>query len=395
MPLRIEPGTIGILPAGALGMGFFYHLTHGLELVDGRVCFIARRGSESGAALRAGAVLKIGTADEVREIPAAQVCRPDLRGCFDSGWLPEVLLVCTQPDQLLAVVGEYVELLEQLHAVDGLETAVAELPLLVLSSNGIYHQRVRRFLVEALEESMLYGRLPDLWNGTMGRIVGKLLRGVTIQTGQREGAGATAIYRPGPSGVTRLGGGDPLNRKRCGELLQSLGGWFEVSESETPTRIEFNKALVNLCGNLLGQLKAIDDSGALHLLTVAEIFPEPESAETRELAQHVIAVGRAVQAYAPDEKFDDLYRSVMTVARGPLRHVPSSIKWIEFQLRAGTLEPKLTATESWLLEPLIRYARTAGLDDSASYFVELSRRVTERLELAIAARNRIGPVAGE
>ena len=61
--------------------------------------------------------------------------------------------------------------------------------LLVLCNNGIHHLRVRRFLVEALEESTLYGRLPDLWSEVMGRIVGKLLRGIAIQPGQRDGHG--------------------------------------------------------------------------------------------------------------------------------------------------------------------------------------------------------------
>jgi len=381
----IEPGTVGILPVGALGAAFYFHLTRELADVSGKVVFLPRRGSTNRTQMRTGAVLRIAAATGLREFPIEQICRPGLIECARSGRLPELLLVCTQPDQLLAVISEYVELIEYLTVVMGLDAALRDLPLLILSSNGIYHQRVRRFLVEALEESMLYGRLPDLWSGAMGRIVGKLLRGVTIQTGQREGQGQMAIYRPGPSGVTRLGGGDPANRRRCGEVLQSLGGRFEVSEDETPTRIEFDKGLVNLCGNLLGQLKAIDEMGKVRLLTVGEIFPGPESPETRELATHVIAVGRAVQAYRAEEDFETLYRSMMVVARGPMRHVPSSIQWIVLQLRAGTLEARLSPTETWLLDPLIRYARTAGLNEAASYFAELIRHVTERLQLAISA----------
>lgn len=386
MNSRTQPGSVGILPVGALGVGFFYHLTDGLRRLDGVVSFIDRAGSASGRALRAEGSVCVAAADGLRRLPAGQICRPRLLECAESGWLPEILLVCAQSDQLLSVLANVVELLERLHAADGLDAAVSQLPLLVLCSNGIYHQRVRRYLVEALEESTLYGRLPELWSEPMGRIVGKLLRGVTIQTGQREGHGAAAVYRPGPRGRTRLTGGEPEHRRRCGELLQALGGWFEILDDASPTRAEFDKALVNLFGNLLGQCQAIDDDGALHVLKVREILPEGGSPETRDLAFHVIAVGRAVRAYRPEEDFETLYRTALEIARGPLEHVPSSIRWLETQLRAGTLEPRLGPTEKWLLDPLIRYASTAGLPDSAQYFTELIGRLEGRLALAVKRR---------
>jgi hypothetical protein len=381
-------GTVGILPVGALGAGFYFHLTHHLEALDGTVCFIERSVSPSARALREQGTLNISTKDGVRPVPIAGLCRPDLLDCAKADLLPEVVLVCTQPNHLLPVITDFVKLLEHLQANLGLDAAVDRLPLLVLCSNGIYHLRVRRFLVEALEESTLYGRLPDLWSEPMGRIVGKLLRGVTIQTGQRHGEGAEAIYQPGPSARTRLAGGDPLHRRRCGELLQELGGWFEVVEHDSPTRVEMDKALVNLFGNLLGQLKAIDDTGAIRALRVRDILPEEESEDTRELARHVVAIGRAVHAFRPEEDFESLYRAAMQMARGPMDHVPSSIKWIESQVRTGTLEAQITATERWLLDPLIHYASTAGLDDSAQYFTDLIARIEQRLALAVARQRQ-------
>lgn len=383
---ELPSAAVGILPVGALGAAFFYHLTHGLREIDGRVQFIERRGSAHAAALRERGSLVIAGEGGPRSLAVAEVCRPDLLACVAAGWLPEVLIVCPQTDQILAAISDYVTLLEQLHAAHGLDLALARLPLLVLCSNGIYHERVRRFLVESLEEAMLYGRLPDLWSGAMGAIVGKLLRGVTIQTGHRAGSGADAIFHPGPPGRTTLAGGDPVHRRRCAELLQSLGGWFEPAETAPPVRVEFDKALINLWGNLLGQLKAIDDEGAFHPLKVREIFAESASDEVRELAWHVIAVGRAVHAYREEEDFEQIYRAALAIAGGPREHVPSSLKWIEAQLRAGTLRPQLAPTEAWLLDPLIRYARTAGLDDAARYFSGLRERVERRLAAAIAAR---------
>jgi len=380
--------TVGILPVGALGAAFFYHLTRGCTENQARVQFVQRRGSANNAALAERGTLTIAGDGKVHAIQASSICRPDLVTCGKSGWLPDVLLVCTQPDQLLPVVGDYVRLLEQLHHTYGIESAIARLPIMILSSNGIYHERVRRFLVELLEESMLYGRLPDLWNDWMGLIVGKLIRGVTVQTGYREGTGADAIFCTGASARTTLTGGDPGNRRRCSELLQSLGGWFEAANVDPPVRVEFDKALVNLWSNLLGQLKAINANGEFRLLRIREIFSDSDGAELRELSGHLFAIGQAVGAYRPDEDFDQLHENTLRLSRSSGEHFPSSLKWIESELNAGSLSPQLTPTEKWLLDPLVHYARTAGLDAAANYFSSLRQRIEQKLAVAISYRNQ-------
>ena len=45
-------GSIGILPPGALGVSFFYHLTGELRNLDSLVSFLERQGSTSAAPLR-------------------------------------------------------------------------------------------------------------------------------------------------------------------------------------------------------------------------------------------------------------------------------------------------------------------------------------------------------
>jgi hypothetical protein len=226
----------------------------------------------------------------------------------------------------------------------------------------------------------------------MGRIVGHLLRGVSIQTGHRTGSGPEAVFHPGPRGRTTLAGGDPLKRRRCMELLTNLGGWFEDAGTTPPVRAEFDKALINLWGNLYGQLKSIDAHGRFRLLRVREIMPGGECPELRELASHVVAVGRAVHAYRADEDFELIYRTALTIAAAPREHIPSSLKWLEAQLAAGTLTPQLAPTEAWLLDPLTRFARTAGLEQAVSYFTSLRERLEERLRLAAAAAEVIHAV---
>jgi len=381
---RLRLGTVGILPAGALGVSLAYHLTAGFSRLAGSVVFLERDGSSSSAALRDHATLHVGEGDVVREVHAPDLFLPALGACAEVNQLPEVLLVCTQPDQLLGVLSSWVRLFEKLHTEDG-AAGVEELPVLVLASNGIYFQRVRQFLLERLEESTLLGRLPDLWPDLMPRLVGRLMRGVTIQTGLREGGGAEAVYRPGPRGRTRLAGGDPGLRGRIAARLNELGGWYELAEEASPTRVEFEKALVNLAANLLGQLAAIDETGQFHRLNVREILATQPESSLRELVEHVVAVGKAVRAYAADESLDAIFHELQASLQTHADHVPSSLQWIESGLRRGVLQPRLTPTESWLLEPLIRYAHAAGVEAAAHYFEALSRRLEHRLALAILA----------
>src|SRR4051812_21099900 len=257
-------GTIGIVPAGALGVSLFYHLTRQLEEVDDRLFFMERKGSASVGILKAKGEICIADARGLRRVAVPGLFKPDMVTAYERDELPEILLACPNPDQLLGMISELVSLLEATSRRNELESL--PIPTVVLASNGIYFQRIRQIYLEKLEEATLLGRLPDLWPDLMPRIVSRLLRGVTIQTGLREGSGPEAIYRPGPRGITRLAGGDAANRERCYTLLSSRDGWFELAANSSATRLEFDKAMVNLSSNLLGQLYAIDETGHFHPL---------------------------------------------------------------------------------------------------------------------------------
>jgi hypothetical protein len=293
-----------------------------------------------------------------------------------------VLLVCTNPDQLGSVLNDYVQLLERSHAVG--ELNALDFPVLVLASNGIYFQRQRQLFIEQLEESTLLGRLPDLWPELMPRIVGRLLRGVTIQTGVRDGIGADAIYQPGPGGITQLAGGDDWFRERAEFVCRAHGGWFEVAQHSSATRLEFDKAMVNLTANLLGQLYAIDEQGRFTLLRVREILMAEHEARMRELVEHVFTIGRAVRAYDASDSVEQLFATMMETNQQHYDHVPSSLQWVGLRLRQRQLAAQLTPTEAWLIEPLIRYAHSAGIEESAAYFEQLREELLRKLTLAAA-----------
>jgi hypothetical protein len=213
----------------------------------------------------------------------------------------------------------------------------------------------------------------------MPRIVSRFLRGVTIQTGVREGSGTDAVYWPGPRGITRLAGGDASNRERSWRLLAGKGGWYELALNSSATRLEFDKGIINLATNLLGQLYAIDDAGNFEPLTVAQILSPERELEIRRLAAEVFAVGQAVKAYARTDQFETIYAPLRETLDLHRSHIPSSLQWVGLRLRTGQLAPELTPTETWLLDPLIRYARSAGLESAVEYFEGLKQALLNKL----------------
>ena len=159
MPLPVQ-GTIGIVPAGALGVSLFYHLTRQLDEIDGTVFFLERRGSGSVANLRARGELCIADARQVHRVPLATLFKEDLVKVYEKGEAPEIVLACPNPDQLFGIINEMVSLLES--AFKRGELDPLPLPIMVLASNGIYYQRLRQIYLEKLEESTLLGRLPGV-----------------------------------------------------------------------------------------------------------------------------------------------------------------------------------------------------------------------------------------
>ncbi len=382
-------GTVGIVPTGALGVSLFYHLTHRLSRLDGRVFFVARPGSSSARALHDSSALCIADARGAHRLDLKPLLDTHLLSDHGAGAPPEILIICPNPDQILSILLPCVRLLEIAHEQGQLAPDQLPLPLLVLCSNGIYFQRIRQVFIEALEESTLMGRLPDLWPDMMPRIVGRLLRGVTIQTGVRDGDGAQALYRPGPAGMTRIAGGDRAQRHRAVEVLAGLGAPVELAEDVSPTRVEFDKAMINLSANLLGQLAAIDDSGLFTQLTIGQILDTLGLKQIESLGQRVVEVGKAVRAYGIKELPEPIISAVILNLQQHSEHIPSSLQWLGLRLRRNETVSGIASTELWLLEPLIHYARSAQLTDAVSYFETLKLRLKQRLDL-LAARQASG-----
>lgn len=375
--------NIGILSVGALGVGFFYHLTHQLQKLKSQVYFLERSNSSSGRALRKTGKITITNSQRQQSFSTDIWLKPNFITCYQSGYLPEIILICTNPDRILGIISNIIDLLVLIYEREGLESICYSLPLFVLCPNGIYFQRFRQIFIEKLEEATVFGHLPDLWPTIMPQIVGRLLRGVTIQTGIREGHGINTIYRPGPRGKTVITGGNTETRKRCQQILAARGAWFVNGGLISATRLEFDKALVNLTCNLLGQLYSIDAQGKFTRLTVGEILQPKHFYQIQELVEQIFQVGKKVKVYRQNESFEEIFQQFLETCQNHKEHIPSSLQWVQIKLRFNQLEPKITPTESWLIEPLIRYAKAYQLENIAQYFQSLKEQLDQKLTLAI------------
>jgi hypothetical protein len=382
---RQEAAAVGILPIGALGVAFYHYLTAPASKPSGGVAFLARRAAGKGDRWREEGSVRIETAAGRQDLALAGRLAGSLPEAAATGALPEIVLVCTNPDQLFDVVADYVAVVVHEHREGRLQGGTARLPMLILCSNGIYFQRIRSSFIELLEESTLLGRLPDLWPHLMPAVVGRLMRGVTIQTALRIGAGSSAVYRPGPPGRTHLTGGDRTARAEAVRRLNECGGWFEDAGDLPPTRVEFNKALVNLAMNVFGQLAAIDAHGRFGPLTVGQIAQRVPPDRIFELVVAVMKVGRGVGVFRPEETPEVVFGELQRLLTQTTGHVPSSLQLLEQQIGAGTLGPGLAPTEKWLLQPLQQYARSLGDAGTISYFEGIERELTEAIARVVNA----------
>src|SRR5258706_12576014 len=136
----------------------------------------------------------------------------------------------------------------------------------------------------------------------------------------------------------------------------------------------------------------MDDAGGFRPLRIEEIVVPEHAEEIRDLCQHVFKAGKAVKAYGPSDEFSDIFERLRGTLRPHESHVPSSLQWVDLRLRTGRLDVSVPPTESWLLDPLIRYARSAGLDEDGHYFEDLKERLMEKL--ARLACGRAGSASG-
>ena len=107
----IRSNSIGIMPAGALGVAFYHHLTANGQ--DGSsIVFLDRPGGDRREHPLGAGTLHIDYDSTRHEVPSGGLFAGGMIECYAQGRLPELILVAVNPDQIDALLGGIVQLLE-------------------------------------------------------------------------------------------------------------------------------------------------------------------------------------------------------------------------------------------------------------------------------------------
>lgn len=368
----LRANSIGILPAGALGVAFYHHLTEAGRR-DSDLFFLDRPDGGRSTSLRRAKHLHVEYDGAEHLLPVAGRFAGGMIECYAEGRLPELILVAVNPDQIDSLLGAMVLLLEWMRDEGALETGQPAFPHFLFVSNGIYFNHTRYRFIELLERSIMEGRLPDLWPTVAPQLVCRLLRGPTMQSGRRDGDGTEAVYRPGHNGLTLISGGDAAGRQRAYELLAGHGAPVQIAP-QSPVSIELRKALVNLICNLFGVLYSIDPDEGFQPRTIGEIIAPEHHPEFLALGEHVYSIARAIRAVPADTRFDAIWPTLLTQLEGVAEHTSSTVQAVAQAVAEGHPPAEITPNEVWLLDPLKGLAADLQLRDDLHYFSDLEQR---------------------
>jgi len=131
----------------------------------GAECFIGRGGDGITQPLKDAGALNLDDHGKPRSIPLRDRIFANLLEADALDHMPELLLVCCNPDQLDLFTGEvtrFVENLAERGRLQSSEDIGREVPILLILPNGILSEQTLRTFAEQLHESALMERLPGL-----------------------------------------------------------------------------------------------------------------------------------------------------------------------------------------------------------------------------------------
>ena len=102
----LATGKLGIHPPGALGVAFYLHAN-----AD---CFVGRSGSKSTEVLHKNGILRYLDGDVMRTVDIQDRVFTNPLDADSRGKLPELLFLCSTPDQLAEFTLEIIHYLENL-----------------------------------------------------------------------------------------------------------------------------------------------------------------------------------------------------------------------------------------------------------------------------------------
>ncbi|MBI5864039.1 MAG: AMP-binding protein [Planctomycetes bacterium] len=372
-------GQLGVHPPGALGVAFFVHAR--------AECFIGRGGDGITDPLKKVGDLKLDDHGALRLVPLRGRIFSNLLEAGAQERMPELLLICCDPNQLAAFTRDVVRYLENLAErgrLRDVKDVCSGLPILLLMPNGILAEQTISTFEEQVRESRVMGRLPGLTDEMADALLQRVVRGVSLQAGGRRGSGAEAVYILERKGTLVFAGGGEPERERIEKILTAHDYAFKHARGVPGTRIEFDKAMISIVLNVGGLIYTVKPDGTLIDLRMGDLCQDDSKAEfVDRIARAVFVVGKAAGAYPPDADFDAIWSGHRAVIMAHADHVTSSLKTFRDALDRGLSGVQLFSNEEWILTPLARYAAKAGLVAEETLFKQLKQQVQESMARAI------------
>jgi len=382
----LHKGELGVHPPGALGVAFFIHA--------GAECFIGRGGDGITQPLQDTGTLNLDDHGRLRAIPLQDRIFANLLEADALDHMPELLLVCCNPDQLDLFTGELTRFLENLAERGRLgskDDIRREVPILLILPNGILSEQTNNTFDEQLHESILMGRLSGLTERMRGGIRDRVVRGVSLQAGGRRGIGAETTYILERKGSVVFAGGGDFERGRIEAILTAHDYPFKHARGVPGTRIEFDKAMISIVLNVGGLIQTVTPDGDLLDVRMGDLCKDASKAVfVRQLTRGVFDIGQAVGAYPAGAAYEDIWATHRATILAHAGHVTSSLKTFRDALADGLSSIKLFSNEEWILTPLCRYAANAGLKEAERLFKSLKHQVQESMARAIRHRDQSG-----
>ncbi len=381
----LRTGELGVHPPGALGVAFYVHA--------GGDCFVGRRDDGITEPLKKAGGINLDDQGRARRISLTNRIFTNLLEADARDRMPELLLVCCNPDQLqqfTAEITRYLENLAQRGRLRGDGDVRREVPIFLVLPNGILSEQTLGTFREQLHEARLLNHLPGLTETMEAALLARVVRGVSLQAGGRRGSGADTVYLLEQKGAVVFAGGGEFERGRIEAILTERGYPYTHAREVPGTRIEFDKAMISIVLNVGGLIHTVRPDGELLDLRMGDLCKDPTQQEfVDQITRAVFAVGQAVGAYPRDLAYDTVWAVHRATILAHAGHVTSSLKQFRDALAAGLRRVQLFSNEEWLLTPLARYAAQAGLPAEQALFESLKRQVQAALARAIERRDQL------
>ena len=389
----LREGELGVHPPGALGVAFFVHA--------GADCFIGRGGDGITQPLKQAGVLNLDDQGKLRSIPLGGRIFANLLEADARDRVPELLLVCCNPDQLGLFTGELTRFLENLAERGRLRSSAdirREVPILLILPNGILFEQTLRTYHEQLHQSVLMQRLAEVTEDMRALLLDRVVRGVSLQAGGRRGNGPQTIYILERRGAVLFAGGGAFERQRVEAILAEHDYPFTHARDVSGTRIEFDKAMISIVLNVGGLIHTVKPDGELIDLRMGDLCRDPpltsdvkgpsQAAFVEQITRAVHTVGQAAGAFPPESAYEEVWATHRATILAHADHVTSSLKTFRDALAGGLSSVQLFSNEEWLLTPLSRSAANAGLKPEQTLFDSLKRQVQAAMARAIQRREQ-------